>query len=471
LELRLDHGDYAAVFGANGSGKSTFAYLLNGLIPHFFGGDLLGRVRVEGIDPLASGISHLFGRVGLVLQNTDAQLFSSTVEDEIAFGLESLGLPADQIEARIRATALSLGIENLLGCAPETLSGGERRLAAIASVLSMGPSLVVLDEPFSNLDWKFAKRLRTLLAQLHRTGKTLIVIEQGIDPFLGDATRLLVMDAGRCAFAGASTGARQVLESAQLVPAYLQRPPARKRESAVPVLSVRHLGCRLADREILKDISFNLQPGETAAIVGENGAGKTTLVKHLNGLLRPTRGEIHVLGESIRLNPVADLARRVGLCFQNPNDQFFKPTVREELEMGLRCSAHPAGGGLDNLCRLFRLSDLLDRPPQRLSEGEKKRVAIASVMAMQPELLVLDEPTAGQDAVSKEMLSSLIADMAEGGTAILLVTHDLKFARACTQRWILLHEGRVAADAHPDKVRTDNRLIAQGVIEPPERDF
>jgi energy-coupling factor transport system ATP-binding protein len=471
LELCLDPGDYAAVFGANGSGKSTFAYLLNGLIPHFFGGDLLGHVRVEGVDPQAAGISHLFGRVGLVIQNTDAQLFSSTVEDEIAFGLESLGLPAGRIEERIREVATSLGIEDLLRRAPETLSGGERRLAAVASILSVDPSILVLDEPFSNLDWKFAERLRSLLAGIHRSRKTLIVIEQNTGAFLRDATRLVVMDAGRCAYAGAPANAEQVLESAHLVPAYPRRAPARTRESGAPLLSVQCLGCRLAGKDILKDISFSLQPGETTAIVGENGAGKTTLIKHLNGLLRPTSGDIRLHGESIRPKPVSELARRVGLCFQNSNDQFFKPTVREELEVGLSGDARPAGGRLEDLGRLFRLSDLLDRPPQRLSEGEKRRVAIAAVTAMEPELLVLDEPTAGQDAVSKEELAGLIADLAERGTAILVVTHDLKFAQACTQRWILLHAGRVAADASPEEIRTDERLIAQGLMEPPERDY
>ncbi len=471
LELCVDSGDYAAVFGANGSGKSTLAYLLNGLIPHFFGGDFVGQVRVDGIDPQAVGTSQLFGSVGLVLQNTDAQLFSSTVEDEIAFGLESLALPADRIEKRIREVASSLGIENLLRRAPETLSGGERRLAAVASVLSVDPSILVLDEPFSNLDWKFAARLRSLLAGIHRSRKTLIVIEQNSGAFLKDATRLVVMDAGRCAYAGSAANAEQVLESARLVPAYRRREFDRKRDNRTPLLSVQNLGCRLADEIVLQDVSFNLLPGETAAIVGENGAGKTTLIKHLNGLLRPTSGDILLHGESIRTKPVSELARRVGLCFQNPSDQFFKPTVREELEVGLKGIAQPAGRRLEDLARLFRLSDLLSRPPQRLSEGEKRRVAIAAVTAMQPELLVLDEPTAGQDAVSKEELTGLIAGLSESGTAVLVVTHDLEFARACAPRWILLSEGRVLMDAPADDVRTDERLIAAGLMQTPERDF
>ena len=465
LELILDAGEYTVMFGANGSGKSTAAYLMNGLIPHFFMGELQGTVTVAGLDTRTADVGQLFGRVGLVLQNTDAQLFCSTVEDEIAFGLESLGLPAATIEKRIRETAAALGIERLLGRAPETLSGGERRLAAMASVLGADPPILVLDEPFSNLDWKYAHRVRTLLAGMHRAGKTLVVIEQTIGPFLRDATRLVVLEAGRCAFSGALAEGVQAPEFARLVPAYPPRPTARPSPGGAPLLSVHHLDFSFGEAEILKDVSFTLQPGETAAIVGENGAGKSTLVKHLNGLLRPTGGDIRLRGKSIRNRPVAELAQRVGLCFQNPNDQFFKPTVREEVRVGLRPEMPAADRRFEDLCRLFRLSGLLDRPPQQLSEGEKKRVAIASVMAMGPELLVLDEPTAGQDATAKEALAGLIAEFSARGQAVLVVTHDLQFAEACSRRWLLLHEGRMVADGSPGEIRS---LIFQGAEESPE---
>ena len=177
LELGLETGDYTVVFGANGSGKSSCAYLLNGLIPHFFGGTLRGCVEVEGLDIRRHAPADLFSRVGLVLQNPEAQLFSSSVRDELAFGLESLGLAAQRIEERIAATAAALGIEHLLDRAPGALSGGEQRLAAIASVLVMDPPHLVLDEPFASLDWAFAGRVRSLLADLHRSGKTVTVIE------------------------------------------------------------------------------------------------------------------------------------------------------------------------------------------------------------------------------------------------------------------------------------------------------
>ncbi|MDO8944141.1 MAG: ABC transporter ATP-binding protein, partial [Desulfobacterales bacterium] len=373
LELCLDAGEYAVVFGANGSGKSSFAYLLNGLIPHFFGGSLQGLVQVDVLGTREHATADLFHRVGLVLQNPDAQLFSSTVADELAFGLESLGLPAPQIEERIRATAASLGIENLLGRSPETLSGGEQRIVAIASVLVMDPPLLVLDEPFANLDWTFVRRVRSLLADLHRRGKTVIVIEHRAGDFLQDATRLAVFDSGRCSHIGPAAAFRRILEERRLIPFYPALSSPAVSQTDAPVLAIEHLGFSIGDKKILEDVSFALRPGEVVALVGKNGAGKSTLVRHLIGLLKPLSGDVRLHGRSIRSQAPSELARRIGVCFQNPNDQFFKTTVRDELEVGLRRRGGTAGDGIGELCRRFRLGGLLDRSPYRLSEGEKKQ--------------------------------------------------------------------------------------------------
>ena len=446
LELGIDAGEYAVVFGANGSGKSSFAYLLNGLIPHFFGGSLQGLVQVDGLSTRDHAPADLFHQVGLVLQNPDAQLFSSTVTDELAFGLESLGRPAPQIEERIRATAAALGIENLLERSPETLSGGEQRLAAIASALVMDPPLLVLDEPFANLDWAFARRVRSLLTDLHRRGKTVIVIEHRTGDFLQDATRLAVFDNGRCAHIFPAADFQRILEERRLIPAYPALGLPALSETAAAVLSIEHLGFSIGEKKILEDVSFALRPGEVVALVGKNGAGKSTLVRHLIGLLKPSGGDVRLHGRSTRDQTPSELARRIGVCFQNPNDQFFKTTVRAELEVGLRRRGVTAGGGIDELSRRFRLGSLLDRSPYRLSEGEKKQVAISAVLGMDPEVLVLDEPTVSQDAAGKEALAAWIGALAGQGVAVLVATHDLDFAAACAARWVLLAEGRVRCD-------------------------
>ena len=387
-----------------------------------------------------------------MLQNPDAQLFCSSVEDELAFGLESLGLPDQEIAERIRSTAEALGIGHLLGRSPETLSGGEQRLAAIASVLVMDPPLLVLDEPFANLDWIFAAKVRTLLSDLHRRGKTVIVIEhRTAGGFLQDATRLAVFEQGRCARL-APAAAADILAEHRLIPIYPGRPVSAVRPDSPPMLVVEHLDYAIDETKILEDVSLDLRPGEVVALVGKNGAGKSTLVRHLVGLLKPSAGAVRLHGRSIRDQAPSALAGRIGVCFQNPNDQFFKTTVREEIAVGLRRRGAEAGTGLDEFCRRFKIGDLLDRSPYRLSEGEKKQVAIAAVLALEPEILVLDEPTVSQDAAGKEALAAWIAELAGQGIAVLVATHDLDFAAAVSDRWILLDKGRVQGDGAAEDI-------------------
>ena len=453
LELGLATGSYTVVFGANGSGKSSFAYLLNGLIPHFFGGTLEGDVAVDGLNTREHAPADLFGRMGLVLQNPDAQLFSSTVRDELAFGLESLGLAEGQIDARIAATAAALGIERLLEHAPGALSGGEQRLAAIASVLVMDPPHLVLDEPFAHLDWAFTGRVKSLLADLHRRGKTIIVIEHRAEDFLKDATRLALFGQGRCTYCGSAGDARRILADHGLIPFYSGPSSPGAGKTGPPVLEVDHLGYSVGGRTVLEDVSFQLRSGEVAALVGRNGAGKSTLVRHLIGILKPLKGGVRLRGRNILCQPVCELGRSIGVCFQNPNDQFFKTTVRDEIRVGLRRRGEEKGSRLDEHCGRFKIAGLLDRSPYRLSEGEKKQAAIAAVLATGPEILVLDEPTASQDAGGKEALAAWIDELAGQGLAVLVVTHDLDFAAACAGRWILLDQGRVRGDGATAEIR------------------
>ena len=451
LDLDIEAGSYAVVFGPNGSGKSTFAYLPNGLIPHVVGGVLGGRVTVRGRDTRTHRPDSLFHLAGLVFQDPEAQLFSSTVRDELAFGLENMGLAPGVVADRIRATADRLGIGDLLDRSPDTLSGGEQRLAAIASVLAMDPPIVLLDEPFAGLDWGFAPRVASILRELNRAGKTLVVVEHRAGDYLRDATRLLVFDRGRVDLeAPGGRDAERMLKACRMLPEYapLPAPGAAGDE----VLAVQALSASIEGRPVLDRVSFALHAGEVTALVGENGAGKSTLVRHLIGLAAPSGGSVRLRGRGITGRPPAELARQVGICFQNPNDQFFTASVRAEIEVGLH-RRHPGGGrGLEELCRLFELGALLDRPPHGLSAGEKKRVAIAAVLALNPAVLVLDEPTAGQDAAGKERLAAVIGRLSAAGTAVLLVTHDLEFAAACSRRWVRLHRGRVMADGPPQAI-------------------
>jgi energy-coupling factor transport system ATP-binding protein len=460
VNLTVDRGEYLAVLGANGSGKSTLAFLLNGLIPHFFGGTLEGAVLIDGMNTRDCPVSELVTRTGLVLQNADAQLFNSTVEEEIAFGVESLGMPRKDIQRRLREITEVLHLEDLLGRSPMTLSGGEKRLVAIAAVLSLDPSVLVLDEPYADLDWEATARVRRSLKDLHLDGKTLVVIEQRLEGVLGDGVRCLVVGGGRIRFDGPAREAAAVFRDERLAPCY----PERKRQgaSAEPLLAVRDLFCRIGRQEVLKGVTLDIRAGETVALVGRNGSGKTTLIKHFNGLLRPTAGTVTFRGREIRPR---QMAAHVGLSFQNPNDQFFRYRVRDELEEGPRRVGKREPDWFQEICDLFELHGLLDRSPYRLSEGEKKRVAVASILTVRPPLLVLDEPTAGQDGRLREALAVLLTKLTELGCTTVIATHDLEFAAAVADRWIVLHDGKVVADGSPQELRRDERVLRIGALE------
>ncbi len=463
IDLSIDEGEYIYVCGANGSGKSTLGYLFNGLIPHFLGGTLKGSVLVKDMDTMERSVSDLLSQVGLVFQNADAQLFSNTVEDEIVFGLENLGLPPCEIDERINEISNMIQIEDLLDRAPISLSGGEKRLVAIASVLCLNPSLLLLDEPYANLDWDGIHRVRKVLRDIHLKGKSVVVIEQRVDGYMKDATRCLVTNQGKICFDGAPEEANDLLVQAKLIPHYQKR-----KETKVfgkdPFLEVQGLSYHVAEKEILKGISFELKRGEAVAIVGKNGSGKTTLIKHFNGLLRPTEGTVRFQGEEVRGKAPSEMAVELGLSFQNPNDQFFKNNVGDELLAGPKALGKEENSWIEEVCDIFDLHGLLDRSPFRLSEGEKKRVSVSSILVMGPKLLVLDEPTIGQDGPFRETLARVLIDVEDKGFTIIIVTHDLDFAKATTDRWIVMLDGKVVGDGSPQNLQNDARLIDMGAL-------
>jgi len=463
IDLTIKDGEYLLVCGGSGSGKSTFGYHFNGLIPHFFGGVLKGSVLVDGLDTAGKRVCDFLSKVGLVFQNADAQLFNSTVENEIAFGLESLGLSARQINRQIRWVTELLRIEDLLGRSPTALSGGEKRLVALASVLSMNPPTLLLDEPFAHLDWVSARRVREALREIHRGGKTIVVIEQRFGGLLQDATRCIVLECGKILFDGHPGDAHPVLLQQHLIPRYLQKERERLQGKHCALVA-EEISYRMENRQILKQVSLKIEEGERLAIVGRNGSGKTTLIKHLNGLLMPAAGKLTIMGEEVRGKTPRQRASLVGISFQNPNDQFFKNLVRDELLAGVKVLGKNSGKWFQEICILFGLHELLDRSPYRLSEGQKKRVALASIVLMHPKILVLDEPTVGQDGRFLEAIAGLLVSLEERGFTIVIVTHDLAFASATADRWIVLHEGQVVGDGSPRKLSGNRELIEMGAI-------
>jgi energy-coupling factor transport system ATP-binding protein len=500
MNLHIGPGEYVLVCGASGAGKSTLCRTFNGLIPHFYGGVFQGEVRVAGVSTAAQSVADLFAQVGIVFQNPEAQLFNQTVEREIAFGLESLGLPRVEIKERIAHSAETVGIAGLLLRHPHELSGGEQQLASIAAVLALRPQLMVLDEPYANLDPVHVRRVRAALREIQRQGIAIVVSEHRLQHAVTDVGRMVVMAQGRIVLDGPprevlvqdvevyglnlplpvrigrrlglsplplDVAAVATADPAPPLPADL-RPvsPAPPESGATPVLEVENLSFVQNGVSILSDVSFRLHAGECLAVVGANGAGKTTLLKQLNGLVRPTAGRVRVVGQDTDRTRVSEMARYVGVAFQNPNSQFFKLAVWDEIMVGAKALDRYDEAWLQELVQLLGLEPLLERAPYRLSEGEKKRVAFAAALAAQPAVLALDEPTAGQDWHFQRALADLLAALRAGGRAIVLATHDLAFAQKQAHRWLLLAGGQVVAEGPPAQVMADEAAMRRANLEP-----
>jgi energy-coupling factor transporter ATP-binding protein EcfA2 len=500
LDLRLEPGAYALLCGASGSGKSTLCRTFNGLIPHFYGGALAGKVWVAGLDTRLHPVSELFVHVGMVFQNPEAQLFNSTVERELAFGLESLGLARSEIRRRVAESAELVGLSTLLTHPPHDLSGGEQQLVIIAAALALRPQVMVLDEPYANLDPAHVRRVRTALKAINRQGTAIVLAEHRLHHAVADVDRMLVLQQGRLVLDGppkavlqegvAALGLQpppvvrvaQTLDLAELPLSVAElkaainglTPPldlgsVRSSPAKPPgesLLQLENVSFAFDEKPVLNQVNLDLRAGECLAIVGANGAGKTTLIKHLNGLYRPTQGRVVVMGQETHRAKVSHLARRVGVAFQNANNQFFKFRVWDEIAAGAQALACYDEAWLRELVRLFHLEPLLDRSPYRLSEGEKKRVAFASALAARPDILVIDEPTAGQDWTFRQILGNFLNELQARGQTTVLVTHDLEFAETHADRWLLLAEGEVLTSGSPGEVMANGLAMRRAGLEP-----
>ncbi|MFN8485498.1 MAG: ABC transporter ATP-binding protein [Anaerolineae bacterium] len=500
VSLTIAPGEYVLLAGWSGSGKSTLLRTFNGLAPHFYGGRLVGRLSVGGWNVAATPTSRLVERVGAVFQNPAAQLFSSTVAREIAFGPASLGLPVAEIEGRVRWAAEATGVARWLERAPHALSGGQQQRVAVASALAMRPSILILDEPFAHLDADGIEDLCAVLREIHGAGTTIVVAEHHMGRLVADATRMLVMQDGALVADGAPrdvlagdavgglnlpplvrlsreqgwNGAPLTVDEAVALArragsgsgpwAIAPAPPAFQRNTA-PAVVAEDVYHAIDGWPALDGLSLSVAAGERVAILGRNGSGKTTFLKHLNGLLRPQRGRVRVMGQDTRRARVADLARRVGLAFQDPTKQLFRPTVRREIETGPRALGVLDTTWLEQLYEWMGLAPLLDRSPYRLSEGERRRVALAASLAARPSIAALDEPALGQDGRYRESLVALLDSLAKAGDAVVLVTHDLDLASG-VDGWFALADGRVVAQGEPDVVMRDGRAMAEAGLRP-----
>jgi len=450
VSLRAKPGEFILVSGPSGCGKSTLALCLAGLIPGVVEADLTGRVRVAGLDTAEHPPAMLAQQVGLVFQNPATQLFNATVEEEIAFAPTNLNLPAAEIEERVRHALAATGIEHLRGRTVRHLSAGEQQRVAIASVLALRPSVLILDEPTANLDWRGVEQITTALARLHREeGLTVILIEHRLASIAPLATRMLLMESGRIVAdgkPGALLADKEILgrlglrypwldEERRLEYAPEETDTASAKEA--PLVRLRNVTAGYGRRTVLTGMNLDLYPGQFVALVGDNGTGKSTIARLLAGILRPRRGRVEWHPSMRQLWA----GRRIGLLFQNPLHQLICDSVRDEVSFGPRNLG--LNGNLAPLLAAADLTELEPRRPQSLSVGQQQRTALAATLALRPQLLILDEPIMGQDWAHLSRLMDYLTELYQSGQAILLITHDDRLVCRYAQRIIRLAEGKI----------------------------
>ena len=436
VSLRVGSGEALLIQGPSGCGKSTLARCLTGFVPHLYVGELQGRVWVNGLPTATTPLWQLSEAVGLLFQNPANQMLTDSVANEILFGLENMGLRRDDMRERLEAVLDQFGLTAMRQRAPLTLSGGEQQRLALAAVMARQPDALVLDEPFSMLDTTAAADLVADLAQLVDGGTAVVLCEHRVEALAGlSGLRELQL-----------SGGAEPQGEAQF---------AWPNEGHGPLtLTVAGLRVRLGDRPVLQNFHLTAQSGEIVALVGRNGVGKTTLLRALAGL-QTFAGSAEVNGRPPQF----------GLVFQNPDWQLFNPSVREEILYRL---PEPDMSRYRQLLAALGLGPYEQTPPLLLSEGEKKRLALATVLMRQPAHgVLLDEPTLGQDAAHKAILLRLLRQIADSGQLVLITTHDLAVAAQC-DRLVLLGDEGVLADDRPDIVFANSAAWARAGLLLPE---
>jgi len=534
VDLAVAAGSQVGVAGRTGAGKSTLALAAAGFIPRVVRAKLEGRIAIEGVDAATASGGALLGRVGIVFSTPANQLSASklSVREELAFGLENLGVPRAEMDTRIDATLARLSIGHLADREPFALSGGEQQRVAIASIVTMGTSVLILDEPTAQLDPAGTAGVADLLAELARGGTSILCVEH--DPsVLGRMDRCIVLDGGRRVASGvpgaalaeaasvASLPAPTLVRLAQaagidLAQAFDEaaiaaglaarrdgREPDRAGEGATvataatadmtatattdpmpawaPTSSRPPVRVAIEDLvhrypsgiEAVRGVSLAIEPGEAVAILGQNGSGKTTLVKHLNGLLRPAEGRVVLDGQATDGRSIADLAATVGFVFQNPDEQLFERSVEREVAFGPRNLGVPAAAIAERVTSSLAavgLSAERATNPYDLDLSRRKLVALAGVLAMDPAVLVLDEPTTGQDADGVTRVGAVVEAMRGAGRTVVAITHDMEFAATRFGRVVIMRDGVVVADGPPERIFAPagvDLLTSTGLTPPP----
>ncbi|HTN95844.1 MAG TPA: energy-coupling factor transporter ATPase [Nordella sp.] len=517
IDLTIQRGEIIGVIGPTGAGKSTLCLALNGIVPQFFSGTFFGTVDVAGLDTIETPISQLAHLVGMVFEDPETQITATTVESEVAFALENLKVPTPEISRRVRDALAMVGLTGYETKHPANLSGGQKQRLSIASALALAPDIIVLDEPTSQLDPAASEDIFAILLRLKRESRTTVVIATHASEELAQiADRILLVSDGCIAAEGppdqvfsASSMLREhrvrppdITQSFEvirrhagvndMVPLPVTLPAAVQAITALPplelpasvveqdrasrafraALSVEGLAYTYPDgTEALRGIDLTIGQGEFVGILGRNGSGKTTMVRHFLKLMAPTGGTVRVMGEDIAAMKVSDMARRIGYVSQNAHQQIFSDTVAGEVGFALSMMKRPKteiDTAVEKSLAVMDLAWAAERHPISLSRGDRLRVAIAAVLALEPQILIFDEPTTGQDWRGSLAILDTLKVLNGLGKTVVLVTHHLYLLPGFTERLVVMNGGRIVLDGPVREVFYESATLKQAAIIPPQ---
>jgi len=525
IDLRVRKGEFLSIMGPTGAGKSTLCLTLNGIIPQSLAGVLNGTVVVDGMSTAKYGVHQLTSKVGMVFQEPESQLFAMHVEEELSFGPENLGVPPDEIRQRVEWALKVVRMEPFRYRSPFRLSGGQKQRVAIAAALTMYPSILILDEPTAGLDPIGKTEVFSVVHDLKKMrNMTIIMVEHESEEIARFSDRIAVMEGGRIILQGTprevfsqtatltkiGLNVPQVCELAQKMNdgsmgrhgySFMTLDEAETQirkdfeignlggrtkltenansasEEGVakggnPAVEVGDLHFSYErGTEILHGINLKIRKGEFVAIIGQNGSGKTTLVKHFNGLLRPDSGRVFVNGEDTAQKTVAQLSRTVGYLFQNPDHQIFSTSVEDEIAFGpknLGVGTEETTERVKEALKLVGLEEYRKVPPSTLGLGQRRKVTLAAIVAMKPEVMILDEPTTGIDWSGSLQLMDSVTELNKLGHTIITITHSMRVVAQYAQRTVVLANGEVILDGPTREVFSKPDILESTFLSPPQ---
>lgn len=475
ISMEILDGDFLGVIGSSGAGKTTFTYAINGIIPHHYKGEYFGKVLINDKDVFDTEACTLALEIGSVFQDIDSQMTCSTVEDEILFGLENFGFEKSEISERLEWVLKEMGIENLRDRDISGLSGGQKQKVAIAAILALRPKILVLDEPTGELDPSASRNIFRIVKELNKKyGITVIVVEQKIRLLCEFADHLAVIKNGELKFHGTvkevlshrdelselglnhervgklldklADGEKQEISQKEM-PSYKTYEPGDVRT----ILSFENVSFGYDENYLIENVNLKIYKGDFLALTGENGSGKSTMSKLMGGILKPASGLVEVDGLDTKKTRNSILAKHIGFLFQNPDRQLCCYTIRDEIAFGLKALKIPdVEKRTEEIIQRFGFNP--EMAPFALSRGQRQQLALASIIAVHPDIMILDEPTTGLDYKECIDLMNAVRDLNEQGTTVIMVCHDMELVRDYAKRMVVVGHGKIHADGYPDEL-------------------